>query len=165
MATTTAIIENSLQGATRRIVVEWDSGTGVTIRKQHRVPSGTNARTFADALIAHIEAVWKRAELREAVRATYAGIDPHTLTRHFATTAEMRAFVLKSIANLTREGKEGNVTKLAGAKVVLDQFTDAQIAAQLNGVSAGKVTTWRAKMNTLVSALNAYDTDFGEQEA
>lgn len=164
MATTAQILSDQGQLLGRQITIEWDSGDGLTRRNIRLVDDAVNAQDLADSLISRIESRWKEIELETAAWLTWQGIDPHTLTLRVASTAEMRVHVLKRIVNLMRDGNATDAWKLVGAKVVTDQFTDAQIAGQLDGVNAVQVAAWRLKLGDLVDGIQSYDTGMPEQE-
>lgn len=104
MTTATVLTDEPQADGRRRITVEFDSGTGLTWRKDWLIAQGAVAQTEADAKIPAEEAIQEAAERDRAYGiATDSQGDPDLETWHYNTLADIRKYVFRRIYNLMRD--------------------------------------------------------------
>lgn len=168
MPTTATILSDEPQrGGRRRVLVEFDNGTGTTWRKDRLIPAGADAQALADAAITREDGIQRQRERNEWAELFLAGVDLDILPApQFNTLIQVRRVALRRLLNLMRSAvpDEGKAMIAINVLPYLSKYTNAQIAGVIDGPrwTAARVGQVRSKLQAIADALN--DLDHGEPE-
>lgn len=170
MPTTATVISDDVQtDGRRRVVYEYDTGTGKAWRQDFLIASATNAQADADSRIAAQDAVYKRLEREQAYALAIDGGDPDSMTLHFNTLAEIRKYVFRAIFNLMRDefdspDKANVCGKLAEPTSYMNKFNSASISRFIDDPVWSNPTVGGATNKISAVGVNVPQLDHGEAE-
>ena len=170
MATTATVLSDAPQAdGRRRIMVEFDTGTGFTWLKAWFIASGAIAQDEADAAIPRQDAIQKELEREDAYFLAANSGDPDLETYFFNTLAEIQKYVFRRLFNLMRDEVDdptkANVADLISVPAgYLNKHSNPVISGFIDDPAWTTPVVNAASGNISAVGLNIRQLDHGEDE-